>query len=180
MNRQTKKWFAPAVLLGTAMAFSAACGSVGDASHARRDPNEGIAQNTAAIVITAGTIDKLAPGERVTVDLRQPTVYTFDYAQRPIDWSRIWLITERGESMTMDKWITGFSSTVSKNYSAALPSSQLRLLGKGTHPDPAAQGQSPDKVAYTTWYVSDDGHLVLMCVYDDYSNDLIYCDVYTL
>src|SRR5690242_16737446 len=57
MNRQTKKWFAPAVLLGTAMAFSAACGSVGDATHARRDPNDGIAQNTAAIVITAGTID---------------------------------------------------------------------------------------------------------------------------
>jgi hypothetical protein len=181
MNRQRKNWFAPAALLGTAMALSAACGSVSERGHARRDPNEGVAQNTASIVITAATIDKLAPGERLTVDLRLATVYTFDYANRPIDWSRISLITERGESMTMDKWLTGFSSTVNKNYGATLPSAQLRLLGKGTHADHAAAPQSsPDKTPYITWFVSDDGHLVLMCEYDDYTNELIYCDVYTM
>src|SRR6266542_680920 len=180
MNRElSKHWLRSSALLGVVFALSGACGTAADGGHTGSDPNGGVAQSTQAVVITASTIEKLAPGDHLTVDLRLPTIYTFDYAKSPIDWTRIWLISERGQTMTMDKWMPGFSDTVRDNYGVTLPTAQIRLFGKGTHAtNPATNGAPSNEVEYTIIYSSDDGNFVLVCEYDDYTNELIYCDVY--
>ena len=57
--------------------------------------------------ITAETIASLQPGEQLVVDQRAPgKIYTFDFSQAPIDFSRITVINANGEAQPMDKWLS--------------------------------------------------------------------------
>lgn len=54
-------------------------------------------------LVSAETIGALAPGELLSVDLRDDVVYHFDYSEAPIDFTRIKLIDEDGNELLMQE-----------------------------------------------------------------------------
>jgi hypothetical protein len=79
------------------------------------------------VVITADSIAKLAPGEKLIVDRSSDTAYTFDFAAAPIDFSRIAIRTGDGREVAMDRWL---SSSEHGAKLLAAPNRAFRLAGK--------------------------------------------------
>jgi len=79
------------------------------------------------VVITADSIAKLAPGEKLIVDRSSDTAYTFDFSAAPIDFSRIAIRTEGGHAVAMDRWL---SSSEHGAKLLAAPNRAFRLAGK--------------------------------------------------
>jgi hypothetical protein len=63
------------------------------------------------IVIDAQTVARLPAGDSIAVDLGKPdATYTFDYAQAPIDFTRIDLVFASGDSVKMSDWLASASA----------------------------------------------------------------------
>jgi hypothetical protein len=98
MLLQTSNFVSKSVLglsLGLLVAGLAGCAS---------DPVEEPSVTSSPVshtLVNAESIDALAPGEVLSVDLRDNVVYHFDYNEAPIDYTRIKLIDEDGTEFLM-------------------------------------------------------------------------------
>lgn len=75
-------------------------GLAGCASEPVEEPT-GASPTVSNTLVNAESLEALAPGELLTVDLRDNAVYHFDYNEAPIDYTRIKLIDEEGNELLM-------------------------------------------------------------------------------
>lgn len=97
MLLQTSSYL-PKSVLGLALGLLVA-GLTGCASEPVEEPT--VDSNVSHKLVSAETLGDLAPGELLTVDLRDNVVYHFDYSEAPIDFARINLIDEDGTALLM-------------------------------------------------------------------------------
>jgi hypothetical protein len=105
MKKMTSVRFAVA-LVATSLALSvAATGCVGG-NEGLAAPDVGSESPAAVVPITAGSVERLQPGERLVVDLRDKTkIFQIDVSEGSIDFSRIDVLSTDAPRMPMDQWL---------------------------------------------------------------------------
>jgi hypothetical protein len=149
--KTTRTLYFPAALV--AIACLSGCG-------VEKDPSSTAGAKITEQLVNAEAIDRLAPGEALQVDLRQPVVYTIDYSARPIDFSRVQVITSAGAKVGVEEYFQSMQRSANP-LASVFPTASLKLYGLGSAPEKThAPGQAQQAL---TEDCSSDGCWCFYC-----------------